>query len=68
MHTVPVHWTEYIPVSETTTVDINVIEEEKNLNYRDHLESFVKRLKSGNDVKEEDLIIINRFITYINKK
>lgn len=68
MHTVPVHWTEYIPVSETTTVDINVIEEEKNLNYRDHLESFVKRLKSGTDVKEEDLIIINRFITYINKK
>ena len=67
MHTVPVHWTEYIPVSETTTVDINVIEEEK-LELPWSFRIICKRLKSGNDVKEEDLIIINRFITYINRK
>ena len=67
MHTVPVHWTEYIQFLKLLLLILMLLRK-KNLNYRDHLESFVKRLKSGNDVKEEDLIIINRFITYINRK
>lgn len=68
VHTIPVHWEEFIPVSQSTTVDINVIEDEKLETYRDHLDKFIKRIKDGKDITSEDVIKINRFITYIYKK
>lgn len=69
MHTIPVHWTEYIPVTNTTLVDVKIAEDEKeNKSYRDHVEDFIKKLKSTDGAKEDDIIKLTRFITYIHKK
>lgn len=67
-HLVPVHWTEYIPVTETTKVDINVVNEEKNMTYRDHFENYIKKLKDDKDIDKKDLILLNKFFARVYKK
>lgn len=71
MHTIPVHWIEYIPVSENTDIEIHVPKEEKELTYeqrvRKMFEDF-KNIKDGKDVDEKTLFKLSTFLVLLNKK
>ncbi|CCV63593.1 conserved hypothetical protein [Alteracholeplasma palmae J233] len=67
MHTIPVHWTEYIPVSKDTPIEISVPVEEKELSYQDRIRKVLENTsKQGIDPKE--VYKIGLYLAYILKK
>lgn len=66
MHTIPVHWTEYLAVEQESKVEINVIEEEKQEAYQDKFRKLFEGIKEGKG-SQTTLLGINGFIALIVK-
>jgi hypothetical protein len=66
-HTIPVKWVEYLPVEKETSVEVNVIEEEKEASYQDKVRALFEGLKNRNLTKEQ-VATIGSFIAYTIKK
>lgn len=64
IHSIPVHWIEYIPVSQDTDVEINYVDDEVKETYADKVKKIFTDLKNR-DVKEEDIFKIGTFVAYI---
>ncbi|MFA5422042.1 MAG: hypothetical protein WC344_04635 [Bacilli bacterium] len=67
-HMVPVNWVEYIPVSQTNDVNINVIEEAKEESYADKFRKAFESIRSGKLADEGDIYRVGLFLAYIVKK
>lgn len=65
-HTIPVRWTEYLPVDNTTKVEINVVEQEKELSHQDRFRKLFEDLKNKN-VSDKDLFRVSQFVAYVLK-
>lgn len=66
MHTIPVEWTEYLPVEQESKVSIHVVEEEKEESYNESFRKMFENLKNK-DVSKENLYAIHRFIAHVIK-
>lgn len=66
MHTIPVHWTEYLPVEQESKVEINVIEEEKEETYQDKFRKLFEGIKEGKG-SQTTLLGIQGFIALVIK-
>lgn len=67
LHTIPVHWTEYLPVEQETEVAIDVVQEEKEETYQDKFRKMFEDLKNS-ETSQENLYVISRFIAHVLKK
>ncbi|MDY0294348.1 MAG: hypothetical protein RBQ71_00905 [Acholeplasmataceae bacterium] len=66
MHTIPVEWTEYLPVEQESKVSIHVVEEEKEESFNESFRKMFENLKNK-DVSKENLYAIHRFIAHVIK-
>lgn len=67
-HLIPVYWTEFIPVKKKSLVEINVLEEDKELSYSERFEKYINSLKNKENINKNDVKRIGRFIARITKK
>jgi len=67
VHSIPVFWDEFIPIMRESKVDINIIEDDKELTYNEKARKFIENLKKKDSLSEKELHKIGRFITYIYK-
>lgn len=67
MHSIPVHWVEYIPVEKETEVAIHFLNEEKKETSADKIRKIFADLRERN-VKDEDVFKIGSFIVSIINK
>ena len=68
LHTIPVHWVEYIPVSQDTDIDINVVVEDKKVeSYNDKIRAIFEEFKDR-QITKDDMVKIGPFIAYLAKK
>lgn len=67
MHSIPVHWIEYIPVSKETDVAINYIDDEKEETYSDKVRKVFEDLKKGK-IEDKDIFTVGSLIAYIVRK
>lgn len=67
-HMVPVKWIEYIPVSQNSDVNINVVQEEKEETYADKFRKMFENIRNGKLADEKDIYHIGLFLAYIVKK
>lgn len=66
-HTIPVHWTEYLPVQKETVVAVDVVEEEKEETFQDKFRKVFEDLKNR-ETTPENLYVVSRFIAHIVDK
>ncbi|MDY0210545.1 MAG: hypothetical protein RBQ91_03960 [Acholeplasma sp.] len=67
MHSIPVRWVEYLPVSQTSSVEINVLTEEKEQTHAEKFKQLFENLKEGKVDKEKILRMGTFIATVINK-
>lgn len=67
MHSIPVHWIEYVPVSKDTAVAIDYIEEERKETYADKVRQYFENLKNKK-IDKEDIFKVGCFMAYIINK
>lgn len=67
-HMVPVKWIEYIPVSQNSDVNINVVQEEKEETYADKFRKMFENIRNGKLADEKDIYHVGLFLAYIVKK
>ncbi len=67
MHTITVPWTEYIPVSQDSKVEINVLTEEKEPTHQEKFRKLFEDLKDSNVDKDKILKMGTFIATVINK-
>ena len=67
-HMVPVKWIEYIPVSQNSDVNINVVQEEKEETYADKFRKMFESIRDGKLANEQDIYHVGLFLAYIVKK
>jgi hypothetical protein len=67
MHTIPVHWVEYLPVDKDSEVQVNVVAEKEEETYRDKVYQLFENLKNR-EIDQKDVAQIGMFIAYISKK
>jgi hypothetical protein len=67
MHTIPVHWIEYLPVDKDSEVQVNVVAEKEEETYRDKVYQLFENLKNR-EIDQKDVAQIGMFIAYISKK
>src|SRR5690606_35199054 len=60
MHVIPIHWHEYIPVDQSTNVEISVTPEVQPLTPRQRVEQMFERLKNK-EIDAKDMILIKNF-------
>ncbi|NLG81487.1 MAG: hypothetical protein GX490_03025 [Bacilli bacterium] len=68
LHSIPVHWTEYIPVSKETIVDVQVVEPEKDLSIGESIRKSLEELRKKKTLDENDVFIFSHFLAYINRQ
>ncbi|MEA5061092.1 MAG: hypothetical protein VB015_01575 [Erysipelotrichaceae bacterium] len=66
-HTIAVNWVEYIPVSQDTEVNVNVVGEEKEETYADKFKKAIENLHKGQLADEKDIYRIGLFLAYVIK-
>ncbi|HRX45323.1 MAG TPA: hypothetical protein P5091_04715 [Acholeplasmataceae bacterium] len=66
MHTIPVEWTEYLPVEQESKVSVHVVEEEQEESYADSFRKMFENLKNK-ETTQENLYAIHRFIAHVIK-
>lgn len=66
IHTIPVHWTEYIPVQRDTDIVINALDEEEETSYAGKLRQSIENIKNKK-IDEKDIFRVGAFLTYILK-
>lgn len=67
MHTIPVHWVEYIPVSQDTDIEIHVPEEEKELTYQEKFRQMFENLKDKK-ADNEELFKLSTFLVLLKER
>lgn len=68
MHTIPIHWNEYIPVSKETLLNIDTPKEEKVETYQERFRKYFESLAKDRNISERDIYRIGRFlVTFIDK-
>ncbi|MDF2698516.1 MAG: hypothetical protein K0Q49_72 [Haloplasmataceae bacterium] len=67
-HTIPVRWTEYIPVSQNTDIDINIVDEVDETTYSDKFKQVIENLRDKENLDERDIYRVGLFLSYITKK
>lgn len=67
LHTIPVHWTEYIPVEQDTEIEIHVPEEEKELTYQEKYRKMFEDLKERK-LEKEDIFRLNAFLVLLKER
>lgn len=67
LHTIPVHWTEYIPVEEHSDIEVHVPREEKELTYEQRFRQMFENLKDKK-VDSQDVFRLSTFLVLLNKK
>jgi len=67
MHTIPVHWTEYIAVQKSTDIEVNVPKEEEKETYRDKFVEMVENLKKR-EIDEESIFKLSTFLVLLKDK
>ena len=65
--TIPVHWTEYIPVEQDTEIEIHVPEEEKELTYQEKYRKMFEDLKERK-LEKEDIFRLNAFLVLLKER
>lgn len=68
LHTIPVHWVEYIPVSETSNVEVHVPKEEKDLTYEQRFRQMFEDFKDKKEIDKERLFRLSQFLVILDKK
>lgn len=67
MHTIPVHWIEYIPVVQETDIEINVPKEEKELTYEQRFRQMFEDLKERN-IDQEKVFKLSTFLVLLKER
>ena len=67
-HTIPIRWTEYIPVSKETDIAINVVDEDKEMTYADKIRERIENIRKRENIDEKDIYRIGTYIAYIVNK
>lgn len=67
IHTIPVHWTEYIPVFKNTDIVINVIDAAEETSYAEKYRQAIKNLNDKRKINEKDIYRTGVFLSYILK-
>jgi hypothetical protein len=67
LHTIPVHWIEYIPVQQDTDIEVNVPKEEEQETYREKFEKMFTDLKNR-DINEESIFRLSTFLVLLKDK
>lgn len=69
VHSVPVSWTEYIPVEKETPLDIGVIEEQKEETWAEKIrKTFSSLQKQDASTDNKDILMVGLFLAHIIKK
>ncbi len=67
-HSVPVKWQEYIRVSNTSSVEVNIVGEEKEESYAEKVKWAFEDLRSRNIQSPQDAYRLGAFIAFVIKK
>lgn len=67
-HMVPVNWVEYLPVSQSTDVNVNVVGEEKEETYAEKFKKAFENMRKGKLAEDKDVYTVGLFLAYIIKK
>jgi hypothetical protein len=67
-HTIPVRWTEYIPVSKDTHIAINIVEESSEKTPIDQIKELIENMSGNKNVDEQDVYRVGLFLSYILRK
>lgn len=68
-HQIPVKWDEFIPVTNVSNVEVNIIDEEvESEDYRSKFENLFKKLQNRENLDSKELYIVGKYITRILKK
>lgn len=67
LHTIPVKWVEYIPINESTDVEINIIPDEGEKDLRTRVLETFEKINQHESLKDQDLVIIGKYLTKIIK-
>ncbi|MGI6782398.1 MAG: MAG1210 family protein [Acholeplasmataceae bacterium] len=67
LHTIPVHWEEYIPVEQATDIEVNVPKEEEKLTYRDKFAKMAENLRNR-QVDKESIFELSTFLVLLKNK
>ena len=65
-HTIPVNWTEYIPVEQDAMVEVNVVEEKEAESMQDRIRKMVEDLQKG-EFSKESTLVLGSFIARVIK-
>lgn len=65
LHTIPIPWTEYIPLKAKRTMDVNIFEEPKeNETYKDIIYDYLTK----NNLKDDNQYVVNKFLVNLGKR
>lgn len=64
MHTIPVHWDEYISVDRASNVEINVLTNNEKENHQDKIRNMIEGFKNK-EIDQKDLFILTNFIARV---
>lgn len=64
MHTIPVHWDEYISVDRASNVEINVLTNDEKENHQDKIRNIIEGFKNK-EIDQKDLFILTNFIARV---
>lgn len=67
LHTIPISWVEYIPVTSSTNLEVNIVPEESEKDLRTRIEETFRKLNNHESLKDKDLVIIGKYIARIIK-
>jgi len=65
IHSVPVHWTEYIPVFKDTDIVINALDVDEETSYTEKFRQAVKSIKDKKKIDEKDIHRVGAFLSYV---
>lgn len=66
-HTIAVNWVDYIPVSQDSEVNVNIVGEDKEETYADKFKKAIENLQKGKLAEEKDIYRIGLFLAYVIK-
>ena len=64
MHTIPVHWVDYISVDRASNVEFNVLTNDEKENHQDKIRNMIEGFKNK-EIDQKDLFILTNFIARV---
>lgn len=69
IHSIPVEWTEYIPVTQETEITVSVVpDEDVETTYAEKFRQAIERLTNRDNIGEKEIFKAGIFLAYILKK